>query len=164
MNTVHVFNNEIEIGGFKIPADFKCIDGAFIKKFESLNYFERFNEVYSLIVGETVSGVKLDGLVNAEFPASIMSLDDNLAVVELFDGETATYLDYFKKESTVLEKISAVICLTLSVYVDLVETNLINKNDKINLAVEPHNEPKNICPIAFTPRNNEWLRLLTTLK
>lgn len=136
MDKVKVFKENIEIGGLQIPTDFNCVDGNFIESFSTLDYFERVNSICKLLIGEFDNDL-LPNLKNVEFPASIMNIDDNLAVVELFDGDNANYLDYVAKNDKY--KIPSIISLILSVYVDLTESNLIKLGDKINVAV-PSND------------------------
>ena len=135
MNNIKVFNENIEVGGLQIPADFKYISSNFINSFTSLSYFERVNAVCSLLADTTVSLTDFNALKGVEYPASIMPISENFAVVELFDGENANYLDYVLSGNNSLLKISSIIALILSSYVDLIELNLINHGDKINVAI-----------------------------
>ena len=135
MNNIKVFNENIEVGGLQIPADFKYISSNFINSFTSLSYFERVNAVCSLLTDTTVNLTDFNALKGVEYPASIMPISENFAVVELFDGENANYLDYVISGNNSLLKISSIIALILSSYVDLIELNLINYGDKINVAI-----------------------------
>lgn len=124
----------IEVGGYSLPADFQCITTAFLSSLQDMAYTDRIKAIYKKILGVELPKNSFSNLEDAEFPASVVSIDQGLAVLELFDGASANYTDYIVNES----KQSEIVSLTatfISSYVDLVTGGVINLGDSINLAI-----------------------------
>ena len=124
----------IEVGGYSLPADFQCISKAFLSSLQDMAYADRIKAIYKEILGFELPRNAFSNLEDAEFPASVVSIDEGLAVLELFDGKNANYTDYIVSES----KQSEIVSLTatfISSYVDLVTGGVINLGDSINLAI-----------------------------
>ncbi len=125
--------NEIGVGGYGLPADFQCITPAFLSSIENLSYEERISTVYRYITGKELPENAFLNLENADFPASVASIDQGLSVLELNDGKNANYTDYIVNGDYSIEIISFA-CVIVSAYVDLVSGGVISHGEKINLA------------------------------
>ena len=123
----------IKVGGYDLPADFQCITLDYLKTLTDLGFEDRISSLYNRFTGEDLPKNTLSAVANSEFPASVVDVDQGLAVLELFDGDSASYVDYMPKTSSNSEII--VFASTLvSAYVDMVEAGIINLGDRINLA------------------------------
>ncbi len=130
-----VFKNDIKIGGYTIPADFKCLSLEFLSGLLDLEFNDRVKLVYKHFTGNELTDTAFNSLVNAEYPATANVLSDNLVVIELFDGKTLSYEDYiFNKTDIVTEFYSFLTLITVS-YLNLVDTGVIELGDKIKLAL-----------------------------
>ena len=124
----------IGVGGYSLPADFQCITTAFLSSLQDMAYFDRIKVIYKHILGAELPKNAFSNLEDAEFPASVVSIDQGLAVLELFDGLSANYTDYIVTESKQSEIVSLTATI-ISSYVDLAFGGVINLGDKINLAL-----------------------------
>ena len=124
----------IGVGGYSLPADFQCINTAFLSSLQDMAYFDRIRVIYKHILGAELPKNAFSNLEDAEFPASVVSIDQGLAVLELFDGLSANYTDYIVTESKQSEIVSLTATI-ISSYVDLAFGGVINLGDKINLAL-----------------------------
>ncbi len=124
---------DIKVGGYNLPADFQCITLRYLTSLTDLSFEERISSIYVNIFGENLPDNLFGALKNAEFPASVVSVDQGLAVLELFDGDSASYIDYMPSISPKTEILTFTSVL-ISSYVDLVDSGLIFSGDKINLA------------------------------
>ena len=132
MKSINVFKNNITIGGYSLPADFKCIDGEFLSLISDLDFNTRITKTYEYLTGNKLDKNAFENLKNTQFPSSIVCLDDNIAVVELFDGENAVYTDYIVSSKDLFGEISSIISLLTSIYLDLLNLGLIEENCKVN--------------------------------
>ena len=87
--------NKMAVGGYSLPADFQCISLNFLASLEDLSFEERIEKIYTHITGKTLPQNAFSNLEEADFPASVASIDQGLSVLELFDGKNANYTDYF---------------------------------------------------------------------
>lgn len=130
-----VFKNDIKIGGYTIPADFKCLSLEFLSGLLDLEFNDRVKLVYKHFTGNELTDTAFSNLINAEYPATANVLSDNLVVIELFDGKTLSYEDYiFNKTDIVTEFYSFLTLITVS-YLNLVDTGVIELGNKIKLAL-----------------------------
>ena len=125
--------NKVGVGGYGLPADFQCITPSFLSSIEDLSYEERISTIYHYITGNDLPKNAFSNLNNAEFPASVASIDQGLSALELNDGENANYTDYIVNGDCCMEIVSFA-CVIISAYVDLVSGGIISSGEKINLA------------------------------
>ena len=123
----------IKVGGYYLPADFQCITLDFLSSLENLSFEDRISSIFTKIFGENLPNGVFDALKNSEFPASVISIDQGLAVLELFDGSSASYIDYMPSVSKYTE-ILFFTAVLISSYVDLLSGGIIFSGDKINIA------------------------------
>ena len=123
----------IKVGGYYLPADFQCITLDFLSSLENLSFEDRISSIFTKIFGENLANGVFDALKNSEFPASVISIDQGLAVLELFDGSSASYIDYMPSVSKNTE-ILFFTAVLISSYVDLLSGGIIFSGDKINIA------------------------------
>ena len=121
------------VGGYSLPADFQCISLNFLASLEDLSFEERIEKIYTHITGKTLPQNAFSNLEEADFPASVASIDQGLSVLELFDGKNANYTDYFVLGDSYTEIVSFS-SVIVSAYVDLVSGGVISRGEKINLA------------------------------
>ena len=133
--SIKLFKQTISIGGSFLPADFPYFDASFLTKLIESDFFERVTLVYEGITNRKLNSTAFQNLKDSEYPASVVSVDDGVNVLELFDGATADYSDYIFDKSDLIGKISSLIAVLFSAYCDLVESEQINLNDKINVAI-----------------------------
>lgn len=127
------FYLKTDIGGYDLPADFPCLNASFLKSLEDLEFIDRVKAIFKFFTNTTLQNSDFSNIEDAEFPASIVNVDESLAVLELFDGVNANYLDYiFSGENPLFEVISFA-CVIISAYVDLFSSNLISYGEKFNL-------------------------------
>ena len=130
-----IFKSDIKIGGYTIPADFKCLSLEFLNELLQLEFVDRVKLVYKHFTGNELTDTAFSNLINAEFPATANVLSDNLVAIELFDGKTLSYEDYiFNKTNIVTEFYSFLTLITVS-YLNVVDTGVIELGDKIKLAL-----------------------------
>ena len=80
----------IAIGGYNLPADFTCITPKFLSSLYDLSYEDRIKTIYKHLTKTELSSSAFINVSNASFPASVMNIDQGLAVLELFDGKYRT--------------------------------------------------------------------------
>ena len=136
---VKVFKNNLEIGGYTIPADFKCLNLDFLNSLLELDFFDRVKAVYKHFTGEELTSSAFLNLNNAEFPATVNvlpnELDLNILAVELNDGNNYSYEDYvFNKNNPLTEFYSFLTLITVS-YLNIVDAGVIELGEKIKIAL-----------------------------
>ena len=129
-----IFKNDIKIGGYTIPADFKCLNLNFLKDLEEKSFEDRTSCIYNFILGKNLPCNAFDKLDLDNFPASVISVDDGLSVLELFGKTSCNFTDYIFDASSKESEIVSLASVLVSAYVDLCSGGVINYGDKINLA------------------------------
>lgn len=124
----------IAIGGYSLPADFTLITPSMLSSLQDLSYEERIQTLYKCLSGNELPENAFSNLSNVNFPASVVSIDQGLSVLELFDGINANYTDYLVKGSLLSEVVSLASTF-ISAYVDLVSGGVIVQGEKINLSI-----------------------------
>ena len=84
-----------EIGGYKLPADFQCLTNDLLYSLIDLSFVDRIEKLYNHVTNKILHKNVFESLKTATMPASVVSVDDGFSVLELFDGNTANYQDYF---------------------------------------------------------------------
>ena len=133
--TVKLFKQTINIGGSFLPADFPYFDGVFISSLLDLDFYGRIVAVYEGITKRKLDKKNFEGIKNAQYPASVVSVDDGLNLLELFDGSVADYSDYIFDKSDLLGEISSIIAVFFSAYCDLIESGQLDVGQKFNIAL-----------------------------
>lgn len=135
MNSVKIFKQSIKIGGFSLPADFKYIGGDFLGELFDLEFKERICKIFYRLTGKELTDDAFNNLNDVGYPSSLFSLDENLCVAELFDGENCAYTDYIFDNSDIFCKISSVISLLCSIYCDAVSSGFVSIGERVNFAL-----------------------------
>ncbi|MBR5438824.1 MAG: hypothetical protein IKV61_01205 [Clostridia bacterium] len=132
---IKLFKQSINIGGSFLPADFPYFTEAFISKLCESDFCERITLVYEAVSNRKLSQQAFKNLENAQYPASVVSVDDGLNLIELFDGSNAEYGDYIFDKSDLLGEVSSFIAVLFSAYCDLIESEQLNLGNKFNVAL-----------------------------
>lgn len=127
-----------KIGGYKLPADFKCLSLDFLKSLTDLSFQERIVSIYQFVLNKTIPETFFESIDLAEYPANVYGVDDEISVLELFDGNTLTFLDYAFGNS-LEEKVSSLAFAIVSAYVDLCDSKIVNFGEKINIVADASN-------------------------
>ena len=123
-----------KIGGYKLPADFKCLNLKFLTELYDLSFEERITSIYNFVLGKNLSNEAFSSINESDFPASVLSVDDGISVLELFDGKSCNYSDYFLGADTLEDKVISLAFTIVSAYVDLASGGVIELGEKINVA------------------------------
>jgi hypothetical protein len=132
---VKIFKNEIQVGRYKIPADFKCLNVEFLTSLLPLDFFERVEKVYTFLSGKALPEFAFSNLLEVEFPASFCVLDDDFIAVELNDGNNLAYTDYIFSNADGVDEIYSFLSVITATYLSFVDSNVINFNEKVNFAI-----------------------------
>lgn len=138
MKNIKIFENEIKIGGYALPADFKYINKVLLSELNGLDFTERFNKIFCYLT-DTEKNYEFLNLKNEGCSTEINVLDDALAVVELNSGENLIYTDYVFNTENLFTKVCSLISVVASIYVDLVNLGVISQGEKINFAFNGNN-------------------------
>ncbi len=134
MNKVTLFNENLKIGGYDVPTDFVCINRKLLNELYDLDFYEGYKRVYELLSLRSLNDTAFENLDGLEMPLSVVTFDDNVSALELFDGKNANYNDYILDNSDLFGKICSVVTfLTLS-YVDMEISGVIERGESINVA------------------------------
>ena len=132
---IKLFKQTIKIGGSFLPADFPYFDNAAISNLIGCDFTERVKTVYELITNRKFNSEFLSSVKVAQYPASVVSVDDGVNLLELIDGQSADYTDYIFDKTDLLGKIASIIAVLFSAYCDLVESGQLELNQKFNIAL-----------------------------
>jgi hypothetical protein len=122
------------IGGYQLPADFQCLNLKFLKELSDLSFEDRIKSIYAFVFGNDLIDGNFSSIKDCEYPASVYGVDDNVSVLELFDGESCCYNDYVFGEKNAFFKVVSLAFTVVSAYVDLCDSGKINFGDKINVS------------------------------
>ncbi|MBO7215157.1 MAG: hypothetical protein J6V66_06670 [Clostridia bacterium] len=125
-----------KIGGYKLPADFKCLNTNFLGSLEDLSFAERLASIYKFVLGKNLPNGLVERFDSDEFLANVLSVDDKISVLELFGGETCSYNDFIFDKSSFEMEICSLAFVIVSDYVDLAEGGVINLGEKINVGAQ----------------------------
>ncbi len=134
MNKVTLFNENVKIGGYSLPTDFAIIDRKLLNDLYNLDFYEGYKRVYELISGRLLTESSFNNLQGLDMPLSVVTFDNNISSLELFDGKNANYNDYILDSSDLFGKICSVVSFLALAYVDLEVSNIINRGESINIA------------------------------
>lgn len=134
MGKLKLFNENLEIGGYKLPTDFVCVDTALLNKAKDLDFYSGYKLIFEYLSSTALPSNALDNLNGVDFPLSLVTFDDNLSAVEMFDGKNAIYTDYILQTDDLFLKICSVITVFTLVYLDMVNSDLISMGDSVNFA------------------------------
>ncbi len=125
-----------KIGWYNLPADFKYLDIKYLQSLKDKSFEDRICDLYNRFTGKNLSKIAFSNVSESEFPASVISVDDTISVLELFDGNNANYKDYFFDNSSLLGQVVSLAITLISSYVDLFDSGIIELGEKINVAVD----------------------------
>lgn len=134
MNKVTIFNENVKIGGYILPTDFAIIDRKLLNDLYNLDFYEGYKRVYELISGRLLTESSFNNLQGLDMPLSVVTFDNNISSLELFDGKNANYNDYILDSSDLFGKICSVVSFLALAYVDLEVSNIIKRGESINIA------------------------------
>lgn len=129
-----LFKENLEIGGYKLPTDFVCIDNALLNRVKDLDFYSGYKVIFEHLSSSTLPNNALDNLNGLDFPLSLVTFDENLSAVEMFDGKNAVYTDYILDTDDLFLKICSTITVFTLIYLDLVNSDLIAFGDNVNFA------------------------------
>lgn len=124
-----------KIGWYNLPADFQCLDIKYLDELKDKTFEERIIGLYHRFTGKTLTLDAFSKIKNSEFPASVVSVDDTICALELFDGENLNYKDYFF-DDTLLGQVVSLAVTIVSSYVDLFDSGIIELGENINVATD----------------------------
>ncbi len=134
MSKLKLFNENLEIGGYKLPTDFVCINQALLNKVKDLDFFSGYKLIFEYLSSTTLPNNALDNLNGVDFPLSVVTFDENLSAIEMFDGKNAVYTDYLLQTNDLFLKICSVITVFTLAYVNLVNSDVISFSESVNFA------------------------------
>ena len=134
MTKLKLFNENLEIGGYKLPTDFVCINSALLNKVKDLDFYSGYKVLFEYLSTTSLDGNAFDNLADVEFPLSLVTFDDNLSAVEMFDGKNAIYTDYLLQTDDLFLKICSAVSVFTLIYLDFVNSSLISMGDNLNFA------------------------------
>lgn len=124
-----------KIGWYNLPADFQCLDIKYLDELKDKTFEERIIGLYHRFTGKTLTLDAFAKVKVSEFPASVVSVDDTICALELFDGENLNYKDYFF-DDTLLGQVVSLAVTIVSSYVDLFDSGIIELGENINVATD----------------------------
>jgi hypothetical protein len=134
MGKLKLFNENLEIGGYQLPTDFVCVDTALLDRVKDLDFFSGYKLIFEYLSSTDLPSNAFDNLKDVEFPLSIVSFDENLSAVEMFDGKNAVYTDYLLQTDNLFLKICSGVTVFILTYLDMVNSDLISMGDSVNFA------------------------------
>ena len=133
MSKLIKLSKNLNIGGYSLPADFQCVDNDFLSSLLPLTFVQRANAIFTHFTGKTLSDNAFDCFEDKDFLASVISVDDGLNILELFDGKNLSYEDYVFSSKTPIEEVASLVIPIISGYIDLVDSECIKLGEKINI-------------------------------
>lgn len=124
-----------KIGWYNLPADFQCLDVDYLEGLKDKDFEERINELYYRFTGKSLNSDAFSRIYS-EYPATVVSVDDTICALELFDGKTANYKDYFYDNTSCQGQVVSLAITLISAYIDMVDSEIINMGEKINVALD----------------------------
>lgn len=118
----------IEVGGYKLPADFKYLDKAFLSGLIGKDFSEKVKSVYSKFS---------DRIFNFEDFSNFLEvsiIDDSICAIDFSTLKNANYNDFIFDNSDLFGQVSSIISYITASYLDLVESNVINLFEEVNFA------------------------------
>ena len=131
---VNLFKNNCDVGGYSLPADFPYIAPSFLDELKVLPFKERVKRAYLFITERNAENLNFSKIDEVE-GASLLAFDDCLASLDLTEGKTASYGDYFFDDSDFFGKVSSIMCLYISTYLDLVNSAIVDAYESVNFSV-----------------------------
>ena len=134
MGKLKLFTENFEIGGYKLPTDFVCINDALLNKVSGMDFYSAYKLIFECLSSEVLPENAFDGLSETEIPLSIITFDENLSAVETFDGKNADYTDYLVNQKDLFSKICSLLTVYCLTYVGMVDSGLISMGESVNFA------------------------------
>lgn len=125
-----------KIGWYNLPADFQCLDLNYLDSLKDKSFEDRIIDLYSRFTGKILPQNAFENLIDCEFPASVISVDDTICALELYDGKTLNYNDYIYDNSTIHMEVISLAITIISAYVDLFDSEIIEIGENINVACD----------------------------
>lgn len=130
LNNIIIKDNKIQIGGYILPADFKYLEKDFLLSLDGKDFSKKVEDVYFKLTGKKY---KFDKNVD------ISMIDDSICALDLSLNKNANYLDVIFDNENFSTQIYSLISIISATYLDLIESEVISKDEKINFAI-PSNE------------------------
>ena len=115
------------------PADFKCMSSAFLLSLADLDYGERVNAISKNIINLKIGDNTEKYLKNSNLSATVLNVDSGIFLLDLTDGESASYKDYFCGE-TFSEKFACAFSTIVGAYVDAADSGAYKFGGEFDLA------------------------------
>ncbi len=125
-----------KIGWYNLPADFQCLDLGYLSALKDKSFEDRITDLYARFTGDALPKNAFDSIGDSEYPASVVTVDDTICTLELFDGKTLSYKDYFYDNSSIQKEVISLAITIISGYVDLFDSGIIELGEKINVACD----------------------------
>ncbi len=132
---IKIFKQNVNFGGFLLPADFHYIDVTFLKELSLLPFNQRIIAVYELLTEKPFDKTWLNNVNNCEYPATVVSVDEGLNLLELYDGNSFDYSDYVFDKTSLMGEIASIIAVYCSSYTDICESGQMAFGSKISLSL-----------------------------
>lgn len=123
----------IEVGGYKLPADFKYLDKAFLKSLMSNCFSENVKSVYSRISGRIFDFEDFSNFVE------VYIIDESIWAIDFSTLKNASYNDFIFDNNDLFGQVSSIISYITASYIDLVESGVIELFEEVNFSM-PANE------------------------
>ena len=123
----------IEVGGYKLPADFKYLDKQFLSSLLGLEFSEKVKSIYSKISD------RIYDFENFSNYLEVFILDESICAIDFSTLKNLCYTDFIFDSKDLFGQVSSIISFITASYLDLVESEVINMFEKVNFAI-PSNE------------------------
>ncbi len=121
--------NYIEVGGYKLPADFKYLEKDYLLSLVNNDFTSNVKEVYSKISGREFNfNCYVDNL-------DIFSLDESICGIDFSNGKNLKYSDFIFDNKDFSGNIYSLISLFVASYIDLVGAEIINMFEEVNFSL-----------------------------
>ncbi len=119
-------DNKIQIGGYNLPADFKYLEKDFLNSLIDEDFTIKVEKVYFKLTGK---------VYNFSQNVDISMIDDSICSVNLSLNKNVNYLDLIFDNENFFTEICSVISIFTASYLDLIESGIITKSEKVNFAL-----------------------------
>ncbi len=123
----------VEVGGYKLPADFKYLDKDFLRSLLGVDFSIKVKSIYSKISGRIYNFEDFSNFLE------VFILDDSICAVDFSTLKNLNYNDFIFDSKDLFGKVSSIISFITASYLDLVESKVINLFEEVNVSM-PSNE------------------------
>ncbi len=121
--------NYIEVGGYKLPADFKYLEKDYLLTLINNDFVSNVKELYTKISGrEFHFDCDIDSL-------EIFSIDDSICGINFSNGKNLKYSDFIFDNEDFSGNIYSIISIFIASYIELVGAEIINMFEEVNFSL-----------------------------